>query len=233
MGAGNPKFKICVTMSAGWKKNSTPGNCARQIFAQPADVIRRRMMMLLIQAHQNFSVAGADHAGVAVGQVDAGVGQPDVVEDRVQFVFGDLLPQIGFDLVAQARGFFHSQSGTRPHVKTHQAGIDAREEILAQEEHQTHRQHAEGEEAGGEELAMLQRRFQQLIVAVAELIEAALKSALKASENRLRPRRLVLVAAHDVHHQRRNQSSREEIGRQHGEHHGFRQRHKQETAPRR
>ena len=26
IGAGNPKFKIWVTMSAGWKKNSLPGN---------------------------------------------------------------------------------------------------------------------------------------------------------------------------------------------------------------
>ncbi len=72
----------------------------RQLLAQLADVVRRRMMVLLIQAHQNFCVAGADHAGVAVGKIDAGVGQPDVVEDGDQLVFGDLLPQILLDFIA-------------------------------------------------------------------------------------------------------------------------------------
>ncbi len=88
MGAGNPKFKICVTMSAGWKKNSTPGNCRGKSSRKLPDVIRRRMMMLLIQAHQNLRVAGADHAGVGVGQINAGVGKPDVVENRISSSLG-------------------------------------------------------------------------------------------------------------------------------------------------
>ena len=52
--------------------------------------------MLLVQAHQDLRVAGADHTRVAIRQVDAGIRHPDVVEDRFDFVFRDLLAQISF-----------------------------------------------------------------------------------------------------------------------------------------
>ncbi len=194
------------------------GKLPRQTFAQPANVVRRGMMMLLVQAHQNLRVAGANDAGVAVRKIDTGIRQPDVVENRDQLVFRNLLPQVLFDFVAQPRRLLHAQAGTAANVKPHLAGIDAGEEILAQEKHQHHGQHAERKEANGEELAVLERGFQQLIVAVAELVEAALKAALITPENGLCAGLAMLVAAHDVHHQRRNQSSRQEVGRQHGEH---------------
>ena len=209
------------------------GKPTRQTFAQSADVLRRGMMMLLIQAQQDLRVAGADHAGVAVGQIDTGIRQPDVVEYRDQLAFGYLLPEIVLNFVAKPRGLLDAHSGTPAQVKAHQTGIDAGKEILAQQKHQDHGSRTEREEAGGEDFAMLQRSFQQLIVAITELIEATLKPALIAPENRLRPSRAMFVAAHDVHHQRRNQGSREEIGRQHGEALPLRPAARTKNAPRR
>ena len=55
IGAGKPKFRIWLTMSAGRKANITPGNSRGQIAPQRADVIGRRAMILL-QADQDVRV---------------------------------------------------------------------------------------------------------------------------------------------------------------------------------
>ena len=86
IGAGKPKFRICETMSAGWKKNSTPGKRAGSSRRRRRDVVRSRMMMFGIQRDQNFSIARADHARAAIGKIDARVGNADVIEHRLQFV---------------------------------------------------------------------------------------------------------------------------------------------------
>ena len=146
-----------------------------QFLAQLADVLRRGMMVLFIQSHQDLGVAAADHAGIAVGQIDTRIRQADVVKDGHQLVFGDLLAQILLHFIGKTGCFFDAQSGARPHVKPHQASINRREEVLAQEEHQSHREYAKGEKAGSEELAVSERGLQELVVAVAEFVEAALK----------------------------------------------------------
>ena len=56
-----------------------------QLAAEIADVVRRGAMFG-IQRNQNLGIRGADHAAVAVGEVDAAVRHSDVVQNRVQFV---------------------------------------------------------------------------------------------------------------------------------------------------
>ena len=75
---------------------------------------------------------------------------------------------------------------------------------------------------------MLKRGFQQGLVAAAEIFEFPFESPLEAAEERPGRFRSMLVAAHDVHHQRGNQSSREQIAGQHGEADRLGQRHEQE-----
>ena len=57
-------------------------------------------MMFLVQAHEDLGIAGTDHARVAVGLVDAGVGQPDVVQNGLQLPRRDLLAQECLNLIA-------------------------------------------------------------------------------------------------------------------------------------
>jgi len=76
---------------------------------------------------------------------------------------------------------------------------------------------------------MLQRCLQQRLVAVAEILEPALKAALEAPQKGLRPGSAMFVPAHDVHHQRRDQRSRKQIAGQHREAHRLGQRHKEEA----
>ena len=87
-------------------------------------------------------------------------------------------------------GLFDAQSGAGAHMQPDQTGIHRRKEIFSQDEHQPQRQNAECEEAGGKQLAMLQRKFQQLFIAAAEIFESSLEAALEAPQGSLRHRRL-------------------------------------------
>src|SRR5271157_2220763 len=112
-------------------------------------------------------------------------------------------------------------------MKPHQAGVNRREEVFAQEEHQAHRQNTEREKARREQFLMSEGGFQKLVITTAKLLETALERSLVTPEDRLWSSSLMLMTPHDVHHQRRDQGPREEIRSQHCEHHGFRQRHEQ------
>src|SRR5271157_3319704 len=178
---------------------------ARQFFTQSADVLPGGMVMLRIQTNQDFRVAGANHAGIAVRKIDARIRQPNVVEDRHQFVFWDLLSKILLDVIGQPRRFFNAQPGTGPQMKPHQTGVNRREEVFAKEEHQAHRQNAEREKASREQFLMSEGGFQKLVITTAKLLETALERSLVTPEDRLWSSSLMLMTPHDVHHQRRDQ----------------------------
>src|ERR1035437_263558 len=130
-------------------------------------------------------------------------------------------------LVAKTGCFFHPQTGAAAQVQPYQAGVNRWKKILSQEEHPDQRQQAERKKKAGEQPAMLDRSFQQLVVAAAELVETPFKSALKSSHERLRAGRLMLVSSHDVHHEGGDERSRKEIRGQHGEDHGLGERHEE------
>ena len=75
-------------MSAGWKKNSTPGKCFGS-FARSTVTNSLGRAVLALQRHQDLAVERADGAGVAVGQVDAAVGHAEVVEDGLELARRD------------------------------------------------------------------------------------------------------------------------------------------------
>ena len=85
------------------------------------------------------------------------------------------------------------------------------------------------QEESYEDAAMLQGGFQQRLIAAAEVLKLALEAALEAAEHRLRSGGAMLMTAHDVHDQRGNQSSGEQVAGQHGEAYGLGQRHEQEA----
>ena len=146
--------------------------------------------MLGIERDQNLGIAGADGSVGTVGLVDAGVGQADVVENRLQLsVAGIFLVQSGFDLVAEARRLFHAQAGAGAHMQAQQSRIHLRKEVLPEEHEESEREHAENQEANDEDAAMLERGLQQRLVAAAEVFELALEAALEAAQERLRRRR--------------------------------------------
>ena len=102
-------------------------------------------------------------------------GSADVVQHRLQLFFRNLAAQHRFHLIAEARRLLHAQAGPRPHVQANQTGIHLREKVLPEKEHQPQRKHAEDQKASDEQLRDVERGLQQLLVAVAESVEAALE----------------------------------------------------------
>src|SRR5208282_5069635 len=112
-------------------------------------------------------------------EIDARVGDADVVEHSLQFFLRNLAAQHLLHSIAEARGLFHAQAGPGAKMQANQARIHLRKEVLAKKEHQPQRQNAENHKANGEESAVFQRGFQQSLVAATEFFEPALEFALE------------------------------------------------------
>jgi hypothetical protein len=65
-------------------------------------------MVLGVECDQDFGVAGAHGPVRSVRQVNAGVGQADIVENGLQLSLRDFPADDIFHFVAQASGFFHA-----------------------------------------------------------------------------------------------------------------------------
>src|SRR4029077_9198303 len=91
---------------------------AWQYFAQMTDVVGGGMVMLGIKRDQNLGIAGTDRSIGAIGLIDAGVWQADVIENRLEFTIRNLLVQRCLDLVNEPRRLLHAQAGTGAYVQT-------------------------------------------------------------------------------------------------------------------
>src|SRR6185437_6909077 len=105
-----------------------------KVFTQFLYVLFRWPMMLLVERDQDFGVGCTDSSARAVGGVDRAERNPDVVENRDQLVFRNLLAQNFFHLVAQPCGLLYARAGAGAHVKAKDSSIDAGKEVLSQEE---------------------------------------------------------------------------------------------------
>src|SRR2546430_13143913 len=169
----------------GLKVELHAGKLLRQLFSQGVDVFGRALRTFALELNQNFRVRRADGSGVAVREIDATVGQTDVVENGDKFVFGDRFTNGLIDLIDQASGFFNAQAGARAHVKADLTGVDAWEEIAAENQSDRARQGAKSQETGGEDARIVEDVLERLAVAVAETFKGALEALLEAAQNAL------------------------------------------------
>src|SRR6266571_1086768 len=124
----------------------------RKFFAQIVDVRAGGLAAFLPQLDKNLRVGRSDGAGVAVGQVNAAVGQANVVQDGRDLVFGNRFADDSIDLIGKARGFLDAQAGARAHVQADLAGVDFWKEVAPEHADQQERENAETEKTGGEKL---------------------------------------------------------------------------------
>src|SRR5262245_21922770 len=113
------------------EKELNSGKSKRQILAQLLYIIRSRMMVLLIQRNKNLGIGCAYRSTGAVRRVDRAERQADVVENRDQFVFGNLIPQKLLNFIAEPRRFLDSRSGTAAHVQAKDTCVHCGKEVLA------------------------------------------------------------------------------------------------------
>ena len=89
--------------------------------------------MVFAQLHLNIGVSRAHRRRGGVGEIERGVGQADVVEDRDEFFCGNLLADCSFDVVAEVGGLLDARAGVGAHMDHELAGVNGREEILTEE----------------------------------------------------------------------------------------------------
>ena len=83
MGAGEPKFRIWLTISAGKKGKSRAGKALRQCQPELSDIIGGGRM-IFVQRDQDVAILRPDTAGVEIGAVGARHRQADIVHDGNQ-----------------------------------------------------------------------------------------------------------------------------------------------------
>jgi len=104
-----------------------------------------------LEGDEDVAIAVGDGGRVAEGEVDAAVGQADVVEDEVDAVGGDLGADFLLDGGEVLFGVLEAHALRRIDVQLHLAGVDVREEVAADEEDHGERDHdQQNEEADGD-----------------------------------------------------------------------------------
>ena len=88
-------------------------------------------MVLRRQSHEDVSIRCAHRRRIAVGKIDAAVGQPYVVDDVMDFIGWNLLSNRPLDLIAEVGRLFNAHSCGSAHVKLERAAVHAGEEIAA------------------------------------------------------------------------------------------------------
>ena len=94
--------------------------------------MRRRRRVLLFQRDQNLAVHRTDGRGVAERDVDAAVGQADIVEHDLDLIVADDLADRRLDLGEIALGLLEPAARGRADVQAHLPGVDLRKEVHAE-----------------------------------------------------------------------------------------------------
>src|ERR1700759_4420935 len=96
-------------------------------------------MMLGGQSHHNVGIRSPNRGRIAVREIDAAVGQTNVVDDALDFA-GRYLPSDRLlDLIAKVGRLFNPHSGRSTHMKLESSTVHAREEVLAQPGNQNYK----------------------------------------------------------------------------------------------
>src|ERR1700733_5288898 len=171
IGAGRPKFNTWVTMSAGKKKNVTPGKFRGSLLGRA---------VLLLERYHDVRVCGAYEAGSAVHVVDRAIRQPDVVEDIVDFPRRYLLANVGLDQVTDTSRFLNAGSAFGSNMQNELAVIAAWEEVLAKPGHEQKNREADEQEGWDENGPAMHCRGEQELVRQPQSLEAPLETSLES-----------------------------------------------------
>ena len=161
--------------------------------------------MIRGEVHEDIGVARADRRRGRVGEVDAAVGNADVVDDGRDLAHGNQLADRLLDSIAQARGFIDADAGGTAQVQLDLAGVDAREEILSEAREVAPERKGEeggrgrgGEERHGEARARRHGALEELVVVLAHLAEPFFEAPLQelqAPQGGARARLTVCIVA--------------------------------------
>src|SRR5579864_3930189 len=132
-GRGNAEVQNLRHDISGLEEELHAWEMPRQEFPQMPRQVGCRLMLLRIQCNQNLSITRADRPVRTIRLVDAGVRQPDIVQNGLQLSLWDFCAQRVLDLITQASCLLDAQTGTSADMKPQKSGIHLGKEVLSQE----------------------------------------------------------------------------------------------------
>ena len=191
-------------------------------------VIRR--MVFDGQCHKNVGIRSAHRRGIAVGKVDAAVGEAYVVDHVLDLACRNLFPNCPLNLIAEVCRLFNTHSRRRMHVQFERAAVHARKEVLAEPRNQHHkRADTKHEERSQKDSPVMKANTEQAAKAMTKLLKRFLKFLLEAYQRVTAwcVPDVPFLASQQILRHRRDDSPRQEIRGQHGKNHRFSKGHKQ------
>jgi len=188
--------------------------------------------MVFGELDEDVGVGGAYGGGGGVGEVVAGVGKPDVVDDGGDFFFGYFATDGVVDVVAEGGGFFDTCAGSGADVDLEGAGVDGGEEVLAEKGSEAgDRDDADEQEDDDESSRVVNGEGEQADVAAAGFFEVVFEAALEGDEGIAAGLTLggvfVAVFLEQVLGHGGNDGSGEQVAGEHGEDDGFSEGHEE------
>ncbi len=113
-----------------------------------------RAVFLFLQRNQDFAVSARYGGNVSLSNAGPTVGNSDVIDQRIDLIGGDYLPDSTFDRREPKLGLLNAGPCRRARMKPHLAGIHIGEEILADQPDKAQRSNGHKHERGKDAAAM-------------------------------------------------------------------------------
>ena len=130
----------------------------------------------MLQGDEDLAVRRRDERTLAQGEVQTAVGDADVVEEVLDLVGRNHLPDRVLDLHEFPLRLFDARAGHAADVELDEARVDGREEILPDEWQEQEGSSGEEGEADHEVATVLEGRGEERSVPAAQPLEAALET---------------------------------------------------------
>src|SRR5216684_1908829 len=127
--------------------------------------------MLRRERHYDIRILGPNRSRIAVGKIDAAVGQANVINDAGKLLRRYLLADFIFHLVTQSSRFFNARSGWGAQVQREFATIYRWEKILSQPRDQSQGKDAGQKKAGNKDAAVINKCLEQPAICVPDTLK--------------------------------------------------------------
>ena len=105
--------------------------------------------VVLFQRDENFSVHRSDRRRIAQRDIDAAIGQADIVEHRIDLIVAHDFADRAFDLGELALGFLNPGCRRGTHMQPHLTGVDLRKKVPSEQGKERQRaNHQDAEKTG-------------------------------------------------------------------------------------
>src|SRR5437879_410362 len=130
-GGGQAEIQDLIGNVSGLKKEHDVGELLVQALAQAVYILGGRAVVAIFERDQDIAVTGSDHGAVPESEIEAAIGNADVVDNRVDLTGGNNLADFALNVGENDLGLFDARASGGLSVQAHLTGIHRREEVAA------------------------------------------------------------------------------------------------------